>query len=159
MFYRFSKTSSKESNLGLVRNCCFARLIDWINSLLDIIFRVSLILFQSSRLKTTDLGLPSGVVINSIFGSSSVLIIVKSPYFLLVDSLLKENGISQQWEGSKKKAQVLFSNLLNTIFRISRIIDISFILRVLKKAVNLESSQMLYLFTCPHRDFEGKIKT
>lgn len=98
MFYRFSKTSSKDSNLVLVRNCCFARLIDWINSLLDIIFRVSLILFQSSRLKTTDLGLPSGVVINSIFGNSSGFSMAKSPYFLLVDSLQKEQGVSQQVE-------------------------------------------------------------
>lgn len=72
MFYKSPNTSSKDSNLVLVRNCCFARLMDWINSLLDIIFSVSLILFQSSRLRTTDLGLPSGVVINSIFGNSTV---------------------------------------------------------------------------------------
>jgi len=103
MFYRFSKTSSKESNLVLVRNCCFARLIDCINSLLDIILRVSFILCQSSILITTDFGLPSGVVINSTLGISTVFNTVKSPCRLIMDSLLKENGISQQWEGSKKK--------------------------------------------------------
>ena len=39
-----------------------------------------------------------------------------------------------------EKSQVLFPNLLNTMFRMSRIRVISFIVRVLKKAVNLESS-------------------
>jgi len=39
-----------------------------------------------------------------------------------------------------KTGQVILSNLLNTTFRISRSRVISFMLRVLKKAVNLESS-------------------
>lgn len=38
------------------------------------------------------------------------------------------------------RGQSLFSNLLNTTFRISWIRVISFMLRVLKKAVNLDSS-------------------
>ena len=72
MFYRFSNTSSKDNNLVLVRNCFLARLMDRVSSVLDIIFRVSVILFQSSRLRITDLGLPSGEVINSTFGNSNV---------------------------------------------------------------------------------------
>ena len=83
MSYRFSNTSLKDSNLALARNSCFARLIDCINSLLDIIFRVSLTLSQSLRLKTTDLGLPSGVAINSTFGNSSVFSNVKPPFTLI----------------------------------------------------------------------------
>jgi YD repeat-containing protein len=51
--------------------------------LLDIIFRVSLTLSQSFRLNTTDLGLPSGVVMNSTFGSSSVFSNVKLPFSLI----------------------------------------------------------------------------
>jgi hypothetical protein len=38
------------------------------------------------------------VVINSIFGNSSGFSMAKSPYFLLVDSLQKEQGVSQQVE-------------------------------------------------------------
>ena len=87
MFYKLSNTSSRESNLVLLRSWRFARLIDWISSLLDIIFSVSLILRQSSKLITTDLGLPSGVVMNSISGNSSVFGIVKSPCFLPIRSL------------------------------------------------------------------------
>jgi hypothetical protein len=88
MFYKLSNTSLRESNLVvLLRNWRFARLMDWISSLLDIIFRVSLILRQSSRLKTTDLGLPSGVVMNSISGNSSAFGMFKSPYFFLNRSL------------------------------------------------------------------------
>src|SRR3972149_8941161 len=89
MFYKLSNTSSRDSNLVLLRNWRFARLMDWISSLLDMIFSVSLILLQSSRLKTTDLGLPSGVVMNSISGNSSVFGIVKSPCFFLIHSLAK----------------------------------------------------------------------
>lgn len=87
MFYKLSNTSSRDSNLVLLRNWRFARLIDWISSLLDIIFSVSLTLLQSSRLKTTDLGLPSGVVMNSISGNSSVFDMFKSPCFFLFCSL------------------------------------------------------------------------
>lgn len=89
MFYKLSNTSLRDSNLVLLRNWRFARLMDWISSLLDMIFSVSLILLQSSRLRTTDLGLPSGVVMNSISGNSSVFGIVKSPCFLLMHSLTK----------------------------------------------------------------------
>src|SRR4030043_1391996 len=88
MFYKLSNTSSRESNLVvLLRNWRFARLMDWISSLLDIIFSVSFILLQSSRLKTTDFGLPSGVVMNSICGNSSAFGMFKSPYFFLIRSL------------------------------------------------------------------------
>ena len=80
MAYRFLNTSSKDSNLVLARNSFFALRIDCINSLLDIIFKVSLTLSQSLRLSTTDLGLPSGVVINSTFGNSSVLSNLKPPF-------------------------------------------------------------------------------
>jgi len=90
MCYKLSNTSSRVSNLALLRNCCFARLIDCMNSLFDIILRVSLILFQSSIRKTTDFGLPSGVVIYSISGNSSTLGIVMYPYFLSIDSLAKD---------------------------------------------------------------------
>jgi len=89
MFYRFSSTSSKESNLVPLRSCCLARLIDRINSLSDIIFRVSFILFQSSRLKTTDFGLPSGVVINSISGNPRDFAMFLRSYPLFVFSLAK----------------------------------------------------------------------
>ncbi len=80
MGYKFSITSSRDNSFTPERSCCFARLTDCINSLLDMIFSVSLILFQSSMLKITDLGLPSGVVMNSIFGNSSALSMIKSPY-------------------------------------------------------------------------------
>ncbi len=83
MFYKFLNTSSKESNFDLLRSCCFARLMDCINSLLDIILRVSVIRFQSSRLSTTDLGLPSDEVIYSIFGISKVFSMIKFPYAVI----------------------------------------------------------------------------
>ena len=70
MPYKLSNTSFRVSNFAPVRNCCFARLIDCINFLFDTIFKVSLILFQSLMLTTTDSGFPSGVVIYSTFGSS-----------------------------------------------------------------------------------------
>src|SRR4030067_1525621 len=73
MLYRFSNTSLRESNLALLRSCCFARLMECIKSLFDIILRVSFMRFQSSRLITTDLGLPSGDVMNSTFGASIIL--------------------------------------------------------------------------------------
>lgn len=73
MLYRFSNTSLRESNLALLRSCCFARLMECIKSLFDIILRVSFMRFQSSRLITTDLGLPSGEVMNSTFGASIIL--------------------------------------------------------------------------------------
>lgn len=94
MFYRFLNTSLKDSNLDLARNCCFARLMDCISSLLDIIFRVSLTLFQSSRLRTTDLGLPSGVVMNSIFGNSSVFDIIKFPSLVMFSLAKVELGVN-----------------------------------------------------------------
>lgn len=83
MFYKFPNTSANDSSLVLVRNCCFACLIDCINSLLDIIFKVSLTLFQSSMLIMTDLGLPSGVVINSILGNSSVDGMLDTSFFFI----------------------------------------------------------------------------
>lgn len=89
MSYRFLNTSSKDSNFVLPRNCFFASLTDWINSLFDIILRVSLNLFQSSRLKTTDFGLPSDVVINSTSGSSIVFCMVKIPVIIIELSLAK----------------------------------------------------------------------
>ncbi len=52
----------------------------------------------------------------------------------------KEGSKRMKIGARRKRGQCFFSNLLNTIFRISRIIDISFMLRVLKKAVNLDSS-------------------
>jgi hypothetical protein len=89
MSYKLSSTSSRESSLVLLRNWRFARLMDCISSLFDIIFSVSLILRQSSRLSTTDLGFPSGVVMNSISGNSNVLDMVKSSCFSLMHSLAK----------------------------------------------------------------------
>lgn len=83
MLYRFSNTSSKESNFVPLLSCFFARLIDWINSLFDIIFKVSITFFQSSRLKTTDFGLPSGVVMYSILDSSNTLSIIIPPSSLI----------------------------------------------------------------------------
>lgn len=92
MSYRFSNTSLKDSNLVLERNSFFAFRIDCINSLLDIMFRVSLTLAQSLMLRTTDLALPSGVVINSTFGSSSVFSNVKSPFYLIKIRITKDRG-------------------------------------------------------------------
>ena len=81
MLYRFSNTSLRESNLELLRICCFARLMECIKSLFDIILRVSFMRFQSSRLITTDLGLPSGEVMNSTLGASMILGIVNTSLF------------------------------------------------------------------------------
>lgn len=45
MAYRFLNTSSKVNNFTPLWSCCCARLMDFVNSLLDIILRVSVILF------------------------------------------------------------------------------------------------------------------
>ncbi len=93
--WNYLTVSALDSNLDLACNCCFARLMDCISSLLDIIFRVPLILFQSSRLRTTDLGLPSGVVMNSIFGNSSAFDMIKLPLFAyLYLGLTKKNNLT-----------------------------------------------------------------
>jgi hypothetical protein len=117
MVYKLSNTSSRESNLVvLLRNWRFARLMDWISSLLDIIFSVSLILLQSSRLKTTDLGLPSGVVMNSISGNSSAFDMFKSPYFFLIRSLANDgfivNKLNEQSVNDPFSKEELFLSLL-----------------------------------------------
>lgn len=80
MSYKFPNTFSKVRSLVFVRNWRFARLMDWINSLLDMIFRVSFIFSQSSMLSTTDLGLPSGVVMNSMRGNFTVIGIITTPF-------------------------------------------------------------------------------
>jgi hypothetical protein len=90
MFYKLSNTSLKDNSLVLFCNWSLARLIDCISSLLDIIFNVSLILRQSSMLRTTDFGLPSGVVMYSISGNSSILGITMCPYSLFASSLAKD---------------------------------------------------------------------
>ena len=100
MAYRFWKTSSKENNFALPRSCCFAFLMDCNNSLFDMIFRVSVIRFQSSRLSTTDLGLPSGEVINSTFGISSCFNIEKPPCFP-VFKYIRTKKWSQHGEGEE----------------------------------------------------------
>ena len=98
MFYRLSNTSLKDNNLVLFCNWSFARLIDCMSSLLDIIFSVSLILRQSSMLRTTDFGLPSEFVMNSTSGNSRVLGIVTSPCSLLTVSLAKSRGRVNKWK-------------------------------------------------------------
>ncbi len=98
MSYRFSNTSLKDSNLLWERNSFFALLIDCINSLLDIICNVSLTRSQSLRLRTTDLALPSGVVINSTFGSSSVFSNVRSPFSLIKIRIAKERSFVNRRE-------------------------------------------------------------
>jgi hypothetical protein len=109
MSYKLSNTSSRESNMVvLLRNWRFARLMDCISSLLDIIFSVSLILLQSSRLKTTDLGLPSGVVMNSISGNSSAFGIFKSPYFFLNRSLADDEVIVNKREDPVRPRTTIF---------------------------------------------------
>ena len=109
MFYKLSNTSSRESNLVvLLRNWRFARLMDWISSLLDIIFSVSLILRQSSKLKTTDFGLPSGVVMNSISGNSSAFDMFNSPNFFLNRSLADDEVIVNKREDSIKPRTKIF---------------------------------------------------
>lgn len=79
MGYRFSITSLRDNRLAAPRSCFFARLMDCINSLLDIIFNVSVILFQSSRLTTTALGLPSVEVMYSTFGRVRVFNMITPP--------------------------------------------------------------------------------
>ena len=111
MFYRLSNTSLKDNNLVLFCNWSFARLIDCMSSLLDIIFSVSLILRQSSMLRTTDFGLPSEFVMNSTSGNSRVLGIVTSPCSLLTVSLAKSRGRVNKWrlnlQAVKKNMQLL----------------------------------------------------
>src|SRR4030042_3548460 len=111
MFYKLSNTSSRESNLVvLLRNGRFSRLMDWISSLLDIIFSVSFILLQSSRLKTTDFGLPSGVVMNSICGNSSAFDMFKSPYFFLIRSLANSRvRVNKREDSIKPKNKIVNS--------------------------------------------------
>src|SRR3972149_1272736 len=92
MLYRFSNTSLRESNLALLRSCCFARLMECIKSLFDIILRVSFMRFQSSRLITTDLGLPSGEVMNSTFGASMILGIANTSLFFYRFTILLVSG-------------------------------------------------------------------
>ena len=120
MAYRFWNTSSKDSSRALARNSFFAFLIDCINSLFDIIFRVSLTLSQSLRLKTTDLGLPSGVVINSTFGNSSVFSNVKPPFALIKVRITKRGCFVNQKE--KKGRKGLFRNIIFALFIISSMI-------------------------------------
>lgn len=71
MLYESPNTSSNESSFALVFSCRFARLMESLSSLLDMIFRVSFTLLQSSMLMMTDLGVPSVVVMNSTFGNTS----------------------------------------------------------------------------------------
>jgi len=93
MFYRFSKTSSKVNIFVPFFSCFCALLMDWNNSLFDIICKVSFIFCQSARLKTTDFVLPSGVVINSILWSSIVCAIMNSLSFLRIINILSSvNG-------------------------------------------------------------------
>jgi len=99
MDYKFSITSLRDNKLVLLRSCLFARLIDCINSLLDIIFKVSVILFQSSRLSTTDLGFPSVEVMYSTFGSSRVFNIITPPIeriYHINSHAVKRNWIPHQ---------------------------------------------------------------
>ena len=105
MFYKLSNTSLRDNNLVLFCNWNFARLIDCMSSLLDIIFSVSLILRQSSMLRTTDFGLPSEFVMNSTSGNSRVFGIVTSPCSLFMVSLAKRRGRVNKMGNKFLKAQ------------------------------------------------------
>jgi len=95
----------RDNNLFLLCNWNFARLIDCMSSLLDIIFSVSLILRQSSMLRTTDFGLPSEFVMNSTSGNSSVFGMVTSPCSLLMGSLATSRGRVNKWRLNLKGAR------------------------------------------------------
>lgn len=112
MPYKFPNTSLRGCNLAPDLSCCFARLMEFINSLLDIIFRVSVIRFQSSMLITTDFGLPSSEVMNSTFGSSRVFNTVKPPFFL---SELNLNEIYHKNNLLVKKSAAALENFLTTV--------------------------------------------
>jgi hypothetical protein len=102
MFYKLSNTSLKDNNLVLFCNWSFALPIDCMSSLLDIILSVSLILRQSSMLRTTDFGLPSEFIMNSTSGNSRVLGIITSPCSLFTVSLSKSRVRVNKWRFNLK---------------------------------------------------------